>query len=347
MKIEGCTFIRISSLFLIMIFVLCTIVWFPRDYENVGRSFIQFDMSNAYLNQDNKLLNGWSLPRVVWHDPQICGKEQLDWIFIATSAPENYNRRMLLRRTYANVTLFKTMRFKLIIVVGMTGNASIDTDVYREFRQHRDIVVGDFKDAFWTLSLKMIFGLKWISKYCNKAPFIIKIDDDAFVNIFEILNLIEPHSKKSNFMMCAVLDNNFIFRWKHHSKEYCKQIKVCVDDGILPGYKNYPRYCNGQMFVFPNDLLQRLVDAIDNTTYFWLDDVYITGMITKNLSIEYINIQMAYAWPHQIAAQYRVKTAPTSYYFAHVKNQTLFGELWNLLLGKLPAKYREKIYYKQ
>ena len=178
-----------------------------------------------------------------------------------------------IEETYANTALFKTVHFKLIIFVGKTVNATLNADIHQEFRKHRDMVVGDFIDTFRTLSLKLIFGLKWISQYCNKVPYIIKVDDDAFVNIFEIQNLIQQHSQKKNFIMCAVLDYSSIYRWKQNNNLYCQQIKVCVDDDFLPGLRTYPRYCNGQMFVFPNELLQPLVNAIYVTPYFWLDDV--------------------------------------------------------------------------
>jgi hypothetical protein len=323
----------ISTIFSLLILVSYIVF---RVTKHVG-------ISMELLKQNKKLLNGPSIPNVVLHDPNLCGSGRLDWIFIATSAVENYNRRMLLRKTYANTTLFNTIHFKLIIFVGKTVNDTLNENVHQEFHQYRDMVVGDFIDTFRTLSLKLIFGLKWISQYCNKMQYIIKVDDDAFVNIFEIRNLIQQHSLKKNFIMCAVLDFSLIYRWKQNKEEYCKQIKVCIDDDILPGLRTYPRYCNGQMFVFPNNLLQPLVDAIDVTPYFWLDDVYITGLITKNLSVEYINIQRSYAWPPQIAAQYRNKNETISYHFAHIKDQKLFKELWELLLGKLPSHYREAI----
>ena len=328
---QGCWII--FTIFSLLILVLYIVIHIS---ENSG-------MSIEPLKQNQKLLNGPSIPNVILHDPNLYGSERLDWIFIATSAVENYNRRMLLRKTYANTALFKTVHFKLIIFVGKTANATLNADIHQEFRKHRDMVVGDFIDTFRTLSLKLIFGLKWISQYCNRVPYIIKVDDDAFVNIFEIQNLIHQHSEKKNFIMCAVLDNSLIYRWKRNSNSYCQQIKVCVDDDVLPGLRTYPRYCNGQMFVFPNDLLQPLVNAIDVTPYFWLDDVYITGLITRNISVEYINIQRSYAWPPQIADQYRNRNATTTYHFAHIKDQNLFKELWELLLRKLPSNYRETI----
>ena len=40
-----------------------------------------------------------------------------------------------------------------------------------------------FQDIYYNLTLKTVMGLKWTSIYCNQAKYIMKTDDDIFVNI--------------------------------------------------------------------------------------------------------------------------------------------------------------------
>ena len=40
-----------------------------------------------------------------------------------------------------------------------------------------------FQDIYYNLTLKTVMGLKWCSIYCNQAKYVMKTDDDIFVNI--------------------------------------------------------------------------------------------------------------------------------------------------------------------
>ena len=40
-----------------------------------------------------------------------------------------------------------------------------------------------FQDIYYNLTLKTVMGLKWTSIYCNQAKYIMKTDDDIFVNV--------------------------------------------------------------------------------------------------------------------------------------------------------------------
>ena len=273
-------------------------------------------------------------PDVLLHDPDMCRElDYLDWIFLATSTAENYNRRMIIRKTYGNRELFKTRRFKLIFFIGKSGKASVNDDVIMEFQQYRDIVVGDFVDSFRNSSLKLMLGLNWISEHCNKSPYFIKVKDDTFVNMFEVGAVLDETSITKNFIMCSVLENKHIMRFKD-DMEYCRESGICVEEEDLVGFTKYPKHCHGAMFVFSNDLLQRLLDAMDDTVFFWRGDVYVTGLVPRRMAIRYVDISRYYAEPEQMLEQYRDPTVEMNHYFAQVKDSDLFKELWMLLMKR-------------
>ncbi|NWI48558.1 B3GT4 galactosyltransferase, partial [Picathartes gymnocephalus] len=56
-------------------------------------------------------------------------------------------------------------------------------EVLRESRQHRDILQGDFPDTYAHLALKTLLLLRWARSCCGGAPFLLKADDDVFVNV--------------------------------------------------------------------------------------------------------------------------------------------------------------------
>ena len=57
-----------------------------------------------------------------------------------------------------------------------------------ESRTHGDILQEDFVDSYMNLTLKSVMGLKWVSNHCMKAEFVMKTDDDIYVNINSLLN---------------------------------------------------------------------------------------------------------------------------------------------------------------
>ena len=276
------------------------------------------------------------IPDVVLHNPDMCRKlDYLDWIFIVTSSPENSHRRMIVRKAYGNSEEYKKHRFKLIFFVGKSGKASVNNDVVMEFQMFRDIVVGDFVDNFRNSSLKLMLSLNWVSEHCNKSPYIIKLNDDTFVNMFEVATILDGTSITKNFIMCSVVENKRIMRFKDGT-EYCRESGICVEEGDLLGFTEYPKHCHGAMYVFSNDLLQRLLDAMSETVFFWQGDVYVTGLVSAQQAINYVDISRHYAGPDQMFGQlFGDPKVEIISYFSQVEDPDLFKELWMLLMNRI------------
>ena len=43
---------------------------------------------------------------------------------------------------------------------------------------------GDFLDTYYNLSYKNVLGKLWVSNFCEQADFVIKTDDDVFVDLY-------------------------------------------------------------------------------------------------------------------------------------------------------------------
>ena len=52
---------------------------------------------------------------------------------------------------------------------------------------HQDLVQEEFVDTYDNLTLKTVAGLRWVSLYCSRARYVLKIDDHVFVNLFAVL----------------------------------------------------------------------------------------------------------------------------------------------------------------
>lgn len=55
---------------------------------------------------------------------------------------------------------------------------------------HKDIIQEGFIDSYNNLTLKSVMLLKQVVTYCKQVDFILKSDDDMFVHVLNLLQLI-------------------------------------------------------------------------------------------------------------------------------------------------------------
>lgn len=134
------------------------------------------------------------------------------------------------------------------------------------------------------LPYKSITAWKWIKDYCNSAKFIVKVDDDTFVNTYSLSEFIEylviNHNSVSNGYFCQILDKERVDRRKHG------KYSITCDEYDKPYYEPY---CCGVANIITSDLIPKLYNAAYNSKYFWVDDVYV-GFITRSLNVNMYNI---------------------------------------------------------
>ena len=69
-----------------------------------------------------------------------------------------------------------------------------------EAEEHNDLVVEDFQESYLNLTVKTTYLLKWLnSSPCSRASFILKVDDDVYVNPANLwATLRAPHLSSVN-----------------------------------------------------------------------------------------------------------------------------------------------------
>ena len=75
---------------------------------------------------------------------------------------------------------------KLAFLLGRPSDDKKQEILEEESRKHRDIVQGDFMDTYHNLSYKAIMGNLWVSEFCDQAEFVVKTDDDMFIDLYEV-----------------------------------------------------------------------------------------------------------------------------------------------------------------
>ena len=118
-------------------------------------------------------------------------------------APDAFHKRQLIRATWANKTLFSP-KVKVIFVIGLSSSSSksveINEDIEREFFQHQDILQLNFVDSYYKITKKVMLSFKWIHTYCSKTKYILRINEDVFVNTFELIRFFDPINNNIVYM---------------------------------------------------------------------------------------------------------------------------------------------------
>lgn len=147
-----------------------------------------------------------------------------------------------------------------------------------------DLVQGDFNEAYRNLTLKHIMGLRWASTNCENAKIIIKLDDDIVFNLNTILKQVENSAIQRNkdFLAGYVLVGTRPIRLKENKwyvtkSEYRKSF--------------YPPFLSGWMYLTTPKTAASLVAVAKETPYFWIDDVYVTGILATKLNIKLENVR--------------------------------------------------------
>ena len=186
-----------------------------------------------------------------------------------------------------------------MFLLGQTNSTKLDKLLLNEARVYGDIVFGDFIDSYRNLTRKMELGIEWAAKHC-KAQFVMKADEDSFVNIHELILWLKEyqrkHPDKPLYMGAALIDKG-PFR-EPESRFY-------VSEEEYPESK-YPPYAAGPGYVFSGKLLVKLSRALKVVRLFPNEDVcfgalmqYIKVNLTNNERFIPFSMKKAAYWENE------------------------------------------------
>lgn len=203
---------------------------------------------------------------------KVCNNNTQLVMALVHTAPSHYVKRQAIRDTWAK--MIPTLFF-----MGLPDSNVTQNNITLENQLYNDIVQGDFIDCYRNLTYKHVMVLKWTLYYCPCARYLLKTDDDTFVNapyLLEILNHRLSPLGARNLLMCQLSLSSMVKR------SYRSKWRVSYSE-----YPNrwYPIYCRGWAIVYSPDVIYKLYTEAQVTPYFWIDDVHITGTIAIKQNI--------------------------------------------------------------
>ena len=219
----------------------------------------------------------------------ICGNNIHVRLFIFIySLPANFQRRQMIRKTWLDRSLFGGQATQHVFLLGH-GNASYTDMVQQEARTYNDIVVIDLEETFCSLTLKGIAGLHFASSFCPSAKFVMKTDDDIFINMFLLqrnLSVMVEKKQTEKIIMGFIWFGGEVFR----SGQY--EVSALQYAG-----STYPPFCSGSAFIMSMDVVKVLYELAmqdQSKVLLHLDDPYITGVLADRAKLKHIQLNEYY-----------------------------------------------------
>lgn len=235
-------------------------------------------------------------------NPELCSTvKKLSVLVIVHTAPSHFKRRLAIRQTWTNDSYYQALgSVRVLFLLGRVKDPALQLEIEHEFKQHKDLLQGDFIDAYRNLTHKGVMGYKWIAERCRNAQFILKVDDDITVNMYKLFTEILPKYKgKSKEILCNHIHPGTMLIIRE------KKSKWYVNENHFRGEKFYPRYCSGFMVLFTNDAIPAIYRSALLTPFFWVDDVYLYGLVPSHVpGIHYNGLKKG---SHQLSGNIAVK----------------------------------------
>lgn len=231
---------------------------------HVGTQYHQAYPRNYHFNMDQT---------------EVCKNQTPFLVLVVPVAPHNLAARDAIRKTWGKDKLVQGELVLTLFMLGSSGGADVEQlqeKLKQENLQHHDLIQSDFMDTYLNLTIKTMVIMDWLATRCPTAAYAMKIDSDMFLNIDNLVIMLQkPGIPKMKYLTGMLMWNRPVVRSKS-SKWY-------VPEEMFPD-ATYPTYTLGMGYVFSNDLPQKFVEISKSIKPFNIEDAYI-GMCMKRLGL--------------------------------------------------------------
>ncbi|XP_015910540.1 beta-1,3-galactosyltransferase brn [Parasteatoda tepidariorum] len=209
---------------------------------------------------------------------------------LVNSAPANAHRRQAIRETWGHIAVTRKLDIAVAFGIGEASDEILQRPVDWEAETFGDIFQSLVTEEYRTLPLKVLSLLEKVKDACDIPPFfIVKVDDDVFVNTYALKDLLKSLEAEAYDMKiwCLVWEGMPVMR-NNHSKWSVSRERYPHDF--------YPKYCSGSAYVLNQRVLRGLLKHHSRDNLIPFEDVYITGVLAEKVGVEHVQIGTRYAF---------------------------------------------------
>ncbi|XP_061169259.1 beta-1,3-galactosyltransferase 1-like [Saccostrea echinata] len=251
---------------IILVFLITFIVCIPFRSSKNDIQLTSYKLVQAYVNS--------GIIRSFPSNPVICNEKDVFLLVMVPSAVSNFEQRNAIRSTWGNLTNVKPIVL-VKFLLGKSKNTALQDVAATENQIYNDILFEDIIEAYENLTRKSIAMLRWASMHCHRVRYLLKVDDDIFLNLPRLLEELKKHPRENSIIGCKVKGSTpfrFPFtKWRVSRTQYKGNY--------------YPDYIAGTAYLISGDILQKLYSATQQVPYFIFEDIYITGLCREYIGV--------------------------------------------------------------
>ena len=208
-------------------------------------------------------------------------------VILVQSALQNSKQRSVIRHTWARPA---NVRDDIVLgfVLARTNDTALQKSIEYEQSLYGDIIQANFLDHYNNLTLKTLASLEWFDMHCGAASFMLKVDDDVFVNVNNLDAYIDAHHNARQTIFGNVIYNPLPNRDK--TSRYYVSPKIWEKT-------RYPRYTGGPLYLITGDSVRQLRLRVLERPYFFMEDVTVTGIGAKIAGVKRVRAPEFFTYP--------------------------------------------------
>ena len=200
-------------------------------------------------------------------------------LIIVHSHPGHKRRRNAIRETWGRAVKnydVTSRQVALVFALGLPRDYDEYRSVQKEARLYRDVIVWDFTDDYRNLTLKSLAGFSWAARHCANATFLMKADDDIYLNVPYLIDVLSAYPT-SSLILGSLNSRSPVKRygqWKVDYRQYPQQ--------------RFPPYCSGCAYVISGDMASRLYHVTQTNqspALIPVEDVFVTGLLAEKVGV--------------------------------------------------------------
>ncbi|BHF73975.1 hypothetical protein SprV_0401705900 [Sparganum proliferum] len=243
-------------------------------------------------------------------------RARYDLIIIVKSSPANEARRSQLRQLISRQTATLASPVGLLFSLGVpadTVNQSRLLDaIDDEAARFDDIILTDFMDTYYNLTLKTLVNLRYAHVACQgAAPLVAFMDDDHGLNLSALLTYFRAFDGRQL--------RRSVFGHIHGTPKVIRSLehKWAVTREDMPFYM-YPDYAAGPCYFIGVEAVESISIAAAFTKPFSMEDAYV-GMTATKLDIRMHQLPGVYLHgpSERLTSQQRLLVASMKYFEQH------------------------------
>ncbi|OCT67823.1 beta-1,3-galactosyltransferase 4 [Xenopus laevis] len=249
---------RLFLLFLCLSLFILTLLFFSGHHEEI----ISYALPLFYPTRSPLSATPFKPPAILLSPAKACSPPPLLLILVSSSTL-HHEQRNAIRQTWGSSSNLGSSVVTLF-VLGLPQSQNDQAALFQEAKIHGDIIQAAFTDSYRNLTLKTLVGLSWMSQSCHGAKFLMKTDDDVFVNTFSMSRYLQGQHGP---LFLGRMHWNVYPDRNHDSRHYIST------DVFTENY--FPPYCSGTGYILSHEVVESLLQQTGKGPILSLEDAYV------------------------------------------------------------------------